>query len=48
VGKLLDFDFLVEYKAGSTNMVADALSRHDTDEPAILTNNLAPGRSTMA
>jgi hypothetical protein len=37
VGKLLDFDFLVEYKAGSTNMVADALSRHDTDEPAILT-----------
>jgi hypothetical protein len=27
----------VEYKAGSTNTVADALSRCDTDEPAILT-----------
>jgi hypothetical protein len=36
VGKLLGFDFSVEYKAGSTNTVAGALSRCDTDEPAIL------------
>jgi hypothetical protein len=36
VGKLLGFDFSVEYKAGRTNTVADAFSRRDTDEPAIL------------
>nr|CAB3453399.1 unnamed protein product [Digitaria exilis] len=36
VGKLLGFDFTVEYKAGSTNTVADALSRRDTEEAAIL------------
>jgi hypothetical protein len=36
VGKLLDFNFSVEYKAGRTNTVADALSQRDTDELAIL------------
>lgn len=36
VGKLLGFDFTVEYKAGSTNVVADALSRRDTDEVVVL------------
>jgi hypothetical protein len=36
VGKLLGFDFSMEYKAGSTNTVADALSRRDTEEAAIL------------
>lgn len=36
MGKLLGFDFSIEYKAGSTNTMADALSLHDTEEAAVL------------
>jgi hypothetical protein len=32
VGKLLGFDFSVEYKSGATNTMVDALSRRDTEK----------------
>ena len=35
VGKLLGFDFSVQYKPSAANVVADALSRRDTDEGVI-------------
>jgi hypothetical protein len=36
VGKLLGFDFSVEYKVGSTNTVVDALSHRDIEEATVL------------
>ena len=42
VGKLLGFDFSVEYKPGSTNVVADALSHRDTPDDGALLALSAP------
>lgn len=36
VGKLLGFDFVVEYKSGALNIVANALSHRDTEDGAVL------------
>ena len=36
VGKLVGYDFLVEYKPDAQNTVADALSRHDTPEALVI------------
>jgi hypothetical protein len=36
VGKLLGFDFSVEYRSGATNVVADALSHRDNEEGEVL------------
>jgi hypothetical protein len=35
-GKTVGFDFSVEYKPGTTNVVADALTRRDTEEGDLL------------
>jgi hypothetical protein len=42
VGKLLGFDFTVEYKVGAANVVADALSRRDTPEEGTVLALSAP------
>jgi hypothetical protein len=36
VSKLLGFDFMVEYRSGASNTVADALSRRDNEEGELL------------
>jgi hypothetical protein len=42
VSKLIDFDFCVEYRPGSSNVVTDALSRQDTEGTLTLVAISAP------
>jgi len=42
LGKLLGFDFLVEYKPRAANAVADALSRRDTEDTSAILALSAP------
>jgi hypothetical protein len=42
VGKLLGFDFSVEYKPGAMNTVVDALSRRDTSTEGLVLALSAP------
>ena len=39
MGKLLGFDFTVEYNAGTANTMADTLSWRDTKEASVLANS---------
>jgi hypothetical protein len=42
VSKLMGFDFIVEYKPGASNTVANALSRHSVEESGELAALSAP------
>jgi hypothetical protein len=42
MSKLLGFYFRVEYKSGTTNVVADALSCHDTEDRGEITTLTTP------
>jgi hypothetical protein len=42
VGKLLGFDFTVEYRSGAANIVVDALSRRDTATAGLLAISAPP------
>jgi hypothetical protein len=42
VSKLLGFDFRIEFKPRTSNVVTDALSRHDTESSAVLLALSAP------
>jgi hypothetical protein len=42
MSKLLGFDFRVEYKSGTTNVVADALSCRDTEDRGEITTLTTP------
>ena len=41
ISKLLGYAFIVEYKQGKENVVADALSRRQCDVAAVSSSNLA-------